>query len=1330
MRNFHPVTGSLLLATLGLVGTGSQAAGNLIITEIMYNPASSEDNWEWIEIHNNGDMTVDLAGYVVDDNNGVAHLGANIASGSVAAGESAVLYNADDVSAANFQAAWGTVNLIAVTNWSAMSLNNSGDTVGIWNSFANYSGDSVTQANVIEQVVYGTTAPWPVDDGAGSIYLTGLAADNNNGANWALSTDGASTPVFDAYTAAAAGGNSGTDIGSPGLSPPKLIVTEIMYNPASAEDNWEWIEIYNAGGSTADLAGYVVDDNNGVAHLGANIASGSVAAGESAVLYNADDVSAANFQAAWGTVNLIAVTNWSAMSLNNAGDTIGIWNSFASYSGDNELQANVIEQVVYDDEAPWPVDDGAGSIYLTGLAADNNNGANWALSTDGANTPVFDAYTAAAAGGNSGTDIGSPGTPVVVPALRIHEVQGSGAGVTSPGTAVMIEGVVIGDYQETDELDGFFVQEEDADADADPATSEGIFVYCGGACGTFPVSEGQIVEVTGIQEEFFGMSQIDVSGAGANVVVTDAGDNLGLITATTVSLPAAAGTDQAGTFENVEGMLVTFDVQLTVTELFELARYGQIVLSEDGKLRHFTDQNAPDVAGYADHLADIAKRRIILDDTNDVQNQPDNVFHPQPAGFAVDNFIRGGYTVGNLTGVMHWSWAGLGGTDAWRIRPQLSSPVSFNADNARQATPTDVGGDIKLAALNLLNYFSTIDATASNSIGDCGPGLTLDCRGADSAAELTRQTQKLTSALLAMDADVVGLVEIENNETASLQAIVDALNAIAGAGTYDYVDTGFIGDDAIKVGFIYKPAVVGLSGAAAVLDTGVDARFDDFRNRPTLAQTFEVVDVANDSFGEKFTAAINHFKSRGSACDDVGDFDANDGQGNCNGTRTGAAEALVDWLATDPTGSGDPDFVILGDLNAFAMEDPVAAILEGADDVSGNSDDFVNLIDQFLGANAYSFVIGGQWGYPDHALANGPLAAQVTGVTQWHINADESSLLDYNDKVLDTGEASFEVKPGTNTLFAPDPYRVSDHDPVIIGLSLFTPGNIIIRKVTDPAGEPGAFEFTGAVSGNIGHGQRIVMNGLPPGNHVVTETDPAPSFELTAISCDDGNSSGDIGARSASINLEEGETVTCTFTNTVDDADGIAAAIEDSVPGYNGSAQGDGNNDGIRDVLQGNVSSIQDLASGCWWTIESDGEGHRDVATEAVPADAPPGYYPCNFISFTADLAVDQTELQVSLYLAPQNVAIGGAVKFNHVAGEWQVIGDVDQGGDKTVIHYSVTDGGPFDGDGTVNGQIEDPVGPIVQARPIPTMSLAGLALLIGQFACLLMLMGRRQRRR
>jgi PKD domain len=243
---------------------------------------------------------------------------------------------------------------------------------------------------------------------------------------------------------------------------------------------------------------------------------------------------------------------------------------------------------------------------------------------------------------------------------------------------------------------------------------------------------------------------------------------------------------------------------------------------------------------------------------------------------------------------------------------------------------------------------------------------------------------------------------------------VAGLNAAAGFGKYAFIDTGVVGGDAIRVGIIYQPAAVTPVGAHAIIDSTVDPRFRDNLNRPSIAQTFEV-----NANGARLTAVVNHLKSKGSDCNAVGDPDIGDGQGNCNETRTLAAEAMVDWLATDPTGSGDPDFLVLGDMNAYAMEDPISVF---------EANGFVDTIDEFLQSEGYSFVFQGQSGYLDHALASPSLSGQVSGVTEWHVNADEPIALDYN--------VEFKSPNHVNTLFDTGPYRSSDHDPVLVGIDL------------------------------------------------------------------------------------------------------------------------------------------------------------------------------------------------------------------------------------------------------------------------------------------------------
>jgi predicted extracellular nuclease len=451
---------------------------------------------------------------------------------------------------------------------------------------------------------------------------------------------------------------------------------------------------------------------------------------------------------------------------------------------------------------------------------------------------------------------------------------------------VEIEGVVIGDFQDNDadvtrNLGGFYLQNV---PDADFDTSDGIFVFDGGT-PTVDVNTGDLVRVTGTVNEYF--SETQVSANSVSIVGT------GAIQPIAVTLPAestVANSDGEllADLERYEGMLVYFPQTLTVSQSRHVERFGQLLLSEGGRQYAYTNQNFPDVAGYRAHSESIAARRIILDDGRRINNAT-----PVPylkASAIADYSLRLGDEIAGLTGVLRYSrGSGSAGTESYRLMPTVE-PL-FESMNARAGAIT-VAGALRISSFNLNNFFSTIDTGQDN----CGPKGDLNCRGANSAQELQRQLVKIVNALEVIDADIFGLVEMENNVDKSLQSLVNALNAAIGSATYAYVETGTIGDDAIKVGILFKIATVRPRGEFAILDSSADSRFDDSRNRPVLAQTFEQI-----SSGEVLTVAVNHLKSKGSSCQSSGDPDLKDGQSNCSRTRTAAVTAMIDWFATDPT---------------------------------------------------------------------------------------------------------------------------------------------------------------------------------------------------------------------------------------------------------------------------------------------------------------------------------------------------------------------------------------------------------------------------------------------
>ncbi len=574
-------------------------------------------------------------------------------------------------------------------------------------------------------------------------------------------------------------------------------------------------------------------------------------------------------------------------------------------------------------------------------------------------------------------------------ATPVHEVQGSGS-ATPVTDEVQVEGVVVSDLQAAGSFDGFYLQEEDADADADPATSEGVFVY---APGGTDVAVGDRVRVTGTPTEYQGLTEI----ASIRDVRVCATGHSADVTPTDVSFPA---TDAER--ETVEGMRVRVAQRMTVTEVFTLARYGEVVLASGGRLMTPTAVVEPGAEATALQAAN-DRRRVVLDDGSNRQNL-DPTAWPQ-GGLSAANTLRVGDSTDDLAGVVDYRFG------TWRVQPAgpgNDPSISFDHTNPRTAGPDAVGGDVRVASFNVLNYFNGQPA---------GNFADPDNRGADNQAELDRQTAKEVAAITRLDADVVGLMELENDPsdgTPAIEQLVDAINADGSAGTYDYVDTGVIGTDAIRVGLLYRPARVTPVGDHAILDSSVDPRFVDTLNRPSLAQTFA---AAGEPGGDRFTVVVNHLKSKGSDCNAVGDPDTGDGSGNCNLTRTAAAEAVADWVHSDPTGSGDPDALVIGDLNSYAKEDPVDAFRDAG---------FVDQVAAYVGPGAYSYVFGGQSGYLDHALATPGL--DVTGVTEWHVNADEPIALDYNLEFKSAGQQQ--------SFYAPDAYRSSDHDPVLVGVDL------------------------------------------------------------------------------------------------------------------------------------------------------------------------------------------------------------------------------------------------------------------------------------------------------
>lgn len=579
------------------------------------------------------------------------------------------------------------------------------------------------------------------------------------------------------------------------------------------------------------------------------------------------------------------------------------------------------------------------------------------------------------------------------------------------GETVTVRGVVT---LADDDLSGFFVQ--DPVGDDDPFTSDGVFVF---SRGELPL-EGETVEVTGDVGEFFNNTQV----GGGQVAVCDV--PLVEVAPTALDLPA----DDL-TRENLEGMVVTNTDELFVTGLFTAYANGELGLSIDGPLTQPTSAFPTD-SPEAQELAERnAESLVYLNDRDEAFSR----FNPFPWERFVENLSAGDtFDPGAVTGVVRYTFRDH------LIEPldnevATGEPIFFpepDDTDTRDAVPTLADGN-DVAAFNVLNYFNTL-----NLSGDRLDGL----RGAESPEDFAFQEDKIVDALNELDAAVVGLIEIENDygalydddesTEASVETLVDALNEAAGSDKWDFVAPAAellvekapemtdepdevdvtplgLGTDAIANAIIFQPERAQPTGTAATFDIDALLEGDSENSRWPLAQTFQVVGPGPD-----MTVAVNHFKSKGSSCADTagphfeeGDDDGSTLAGNCDLTRVYAAERLVEWLDSRPTGVDHDRNLIVGDLNSYEEEAPIRTLEDAGylDNVEVQGDD------------AFTYKFDGRFGRLDYVMASPRAQKFVTDAEVWQINSRAPFGYLYDNNPVD------------RTAFAS-----SDHDPVVVSI--------------------------------------------------------------------------------------------------------------------------------------------------------------------------------------------------------------------------------------------------------------------------------------------------------
>lgn len=796
-----------------------------------------------------------------------------------------------------------------------------------------------------------------------------------------------------------------------------LVISEVYGGGgnSNAAFNRDFIELANVSDSDIDLSTYSVQYASaaGVSWQVTPL-SGTLAAGEFLLVGQAFG----NNTALPGFTADIE----GAIPMSGSAGKVALVSAQQALSGASNLVG--LDQVV--DFVGWG---NAGHFAGSGAAPGTNNAESvardGALTNTADNAADFTKGTPTPQGRASEPE--EPEEPTDPETVTIAEIQGTGAASPLLGQSVTTTGVVTAHYP-TGGLNGYVIQTPGTGGAVDPAVhtaSDAIFVYApGGLAGE--VALGDTVEVTGVVSEFFGLTQITAT-AGSAVRLDAAPAPVPL----TISWPTTAEER-----ERFESMLIAPQGPFTVTNTYSTNQYGEVGLAAGTTpLRQPTDVARPGSPEAAAVAADNAARAVALDDGTSLNflNAANSALIPAYVSL-LEPVVVGASVEFTAPFIIDYR------NDTWKLNPTRpltgdgtgTDDVVFS--DPRTAAPESVGGDLSIASFNVLNYFTTLGNENSSCVAyrdRFGDGVTVreGCpqRGAWDADDLARQQTKIVAAINALDADVVGLMEIENSAALGEQTdeatatLVAALNAAAGAETWAFIPSSTdlpnpADQDVITNAIIYQPAAVTPQGASRALGNQSGAGQAFVNAREPIAQVF-----APAGGGEPFLFVVNHFKSKGSAGPWPGDVDAGDGQGSSNESRMRQATALRDWV---PTIQGDVEAVALvGDFNAYGHEDPLQVLYE-----AGFAD-----AEQALGLDEQSYSFQGMSGSLDHVLLNGAALERATGADIWSINSGESVALEYS-----------RFRSHGIEFYAPDVYRSSDHDPIKVGL---TAGEIPVVQV-------------------------------------------------------------------------------------------------------------------------------------------------------------------------------------------------------------------------------------------------------------------------------------------
>ncbi|MCW7553129.1 ExeM/NucH family extracellular endonuclease [Endozoicomonas gorgoniicola] len=611
----------------------------------------------------------------------------------------------------------------------------------------------------------------------------------------------------------------------------------------------------------------------------------------------------------------------------------------------------------------------------------------------------------------------------------IHEVQGKGFKSPLENKLVTVQGVVTAVYDST-----YFVQQTTPASSEYDGASLAIQVYD----SKNKPKVNDVVYIRGIVKEYKSMNQ---KTDGTMTQLTEIGNDYEKCRESSGIKPTSLLFTTNTNLESYEGMQVSLsNKNLYISSNRLLNRYGNLTLALDGVRQKPNNLYLPSSEEAAQLRKDNARNSIVLDDGSTKSNPATISYYPN---LSDDNPLRVGTLVnGGLKGILRYAY------DSYQLIPAAEISID-NSQSLRPESPEKKAPEnLRIASFNVLNYFNGLrndDGTIDWKRSDKGKA-----RGANSAGEFATQRSKIINAIHEIDADILGLLEVENDGYGEYSAIQDLVNGLNKAFEddpethYEFVRTSdkYIGQDVIKVAMIYNTHRVEPEGEPTVLKI---YPFDEKtkKHRQPIIQTFKYTNS-----NEPVTVAINHFKSKGSSCDAMNDPKDEFGQGNCNRMRVSAADTLGRFLKDN---YDNQNVVILGDLNAYAQEDPVKVLTDAeaeshemmTRDDSGQYKrtpttfklGYIPAVEAKHHKAPISFIYDGEVGALDHALYSPSLKNKVDNVIEWNINGYEMPGHDYNTEYKNAENQQDETWY-QRLVNSDSPYRSSDHDPVIVDLAL------------------------------------------------------------------------------------------------------------------------------------------------------------------------------------------------------------------------------------------------------------------------------------------------------